>query len=106
MQKMSLSLDGQHYFTNDTEKLLNTEFNMHSLYGTLQAKATFDFWTKGTKLQGKRPFVLSRSTFAGAGKYTSHWLGDNFSNWKYLAYSVSGIMNFQMFGIPLVGADV
>ena len=106
MQTMSLSLDGQHWSTNDTEKALNIEFNQHSLYGTLQAKATYDFWIKGTKLQGKRPFVLSRSTFAGAGKYTSHWLGDNFSRWNYLAYSVSGIMNFQMFGIPHVGADV
>ena len=106
MQTMSLSLDGQHCYTNDTEKDLNIEFNMHSLYGTLQAKATFDFWIKGTKLQGRRPFVLSRLTFVGAGKYTSHWLGDNFSKWEYMRYSVSGIMNFQMFWIPLVGADV
>ena len=94
MQTMSLSLDGQHCYTNNTEKYLNTEFNMHSLYGTLQAKATFDFWIKGTKLQGRRPFVLSRSTFAGAGKYTSHWLSDNFSKFEYMRYSVSGIMNF------------
>ena len=103
---MTISLDALHYTVANESQELYTEYNMHSLYGIMQAKTTYDLWLKGTKLQGRRPFILSRSTFAGSGKYTAHWLGDNFSTWEYMKASVAGIMSFNMFGIPLVGADV
>jgi alpha-glucosidase len=53
-----------------------------------------------------RPFILTRSTFPGSGRYSSHWLGDNWRNWTYMNYSIAGMMNMGMFGIPHVGADV
>ena len=105
INNLSISLDGLHY-SEDQKSKVNTEYNLHSLYGHLQAKATSRFWTDSSSLQGKRPFILSRSTFAGTGKFASHWLGENYSKWEHMQYSISGIMNFNMFGIPLVGADV
>jgi len=56
-------------------------------------------------LPGKRPFLISRSTFASSGKWSGHWLGDNFSLWSYLRHSISGVLQFQIFQIPFVGAD-
>ena len=44
----------------------------------------------------KIPFVLSRSTWPGSGKYGSTWTGDNAATWEFLRYSISGIFNFNV----------
>lgn len=41
-------------------------------------------------IRGKRPFVISRSTFPSQGRYSGHWLGDNRSQWKDMYYSIPG----------------
>lgn len=58
------------------------------------------------KVIGKRPLVISRSTFPSHGHYAGHWTGDISSNWNDMYYTIPAIMLFNMYGIPLVGADV
>ncbi|KAK7054983.1 hypothetical protein VNI00_003446 [Paramarasmius palmivorus] len=68
------------------------DIDVHNMYGMMEEKTTH---LALQQLQpGKRPFIISRSTFPSSGKWTGHWLGDNFSKWE-----------FQLFQIPFVGAD-
>lgn len=84
-----------------------TEYDLHNLYGHMMAKTTYDVLTSDKNAnKDNRPFILTRSTFTSSGKYASHWLGDNFRDWDYLKYSIPGIMNMNMFGVPHVGADI
>ena len=50
--------------------------------------------------------LITRSSFAGSGKYVSKWLGDNIASFEYMGYSVNGIMHFNAYGMPLVGGDI
>jgi alpha-glucosidase (family GH31 glycosyl hydrolase) len=95
MEDKSLSLDAKH---SDGQ----IELNYHSLFGFMQGVASHKYFVQ----KNQRPFIISRSTFVGQGKYTSHWLGDNFSDFDYLKYSIPGILSMNIFGINFVGSDI
>ncbi|XP_074081090.1 LOW QUALITY PROTEIN: lysosomal alpha-glucosidase-like [Macrotis lagotis] len=86
-----------------SRQYLSSHYNLHTLYGLTEAIASHDALVK---VRGLRPFVISRSTFAGHGRYAGHWTGDVDSNWEQLYYSVPGVLLFNLFGVPLVGADI
>ncbi|XP_071117585.1 maltase-glucoamylase-like isoform X2 [Haliotis cracherodii] len=78
-------------------------YNVHSLYGWSQTEPTLRALQQAT---GKRGIVVTRSTFPGSGKHSGHWLGDNASKWRDMVVSVTGILEFNLFGIPYIGADI
>jgi alpha-glucosidase (family GH31 glycosyl hydrolase) len=68
----------------------------------MEVKATHEWFHK----QGKRTFIIERSSAAGMGKFSSRWLGDNFSRPEYMGYSVTGVMSMNMYGITMAGSDI
>ncbi|KAJ7120271.1 glycosyl hydrolases family 31-domain-containing protein [Mycena epipterygia] len=89
--------------TNATHAGGYSELDTHNIWGLMEAEATHK--ALQTLLPGKRPFIISRSAFASAGKWAGHWLGDNYSKWQYMYFSIQGVLQHQMFQIPFVGAD-
>lgn len=80
------------------------QYDVHNLYGYSMAIATTQ--AVKTVFPNKRSFIITRSTFAGSGKFAAHWLGDNAATWNDLRWSIPGMLEFNLFGIPMVGADI
>lgn len=88
----------------DAKQTLGKHYDLHSLYGHTMIVATEQANTR--VFPEKRSLILSRSTFAGSGKYAGHWLGDNAANWNDIKWAIPGMLEFSLFGIPYIGADI
>ena len=65
--------------------------------------ATDAYFTK----QKKRNFVVSDSTFAGAGEYGYHIVQNTDSkSFESLSKTVVDLLNFNLFGMPMVGTTL
>lgn len=56
--------------------------------------------------QDKRPFVLSRSFYAGSQRWGAIWTGDNACLWSHLEAAVPMLLTLGICGITFSGADV
>jgi alpha-glucosidase (family GH31 glycosyl hydrolase) len=83
---------------------VSSHYNLHNMYGHFEAIATYS--ALQAIMPNKRSFVLSRSSYAGTGKFAAHWSGDNRANWDDLYYSIPNMLNFNMFGVSQVGSDI
>ena len=69
--------------------------DVHSLYGILETYETYKVLKE--KFGQAMPFILTRNTFAGNGKFSAHWSGDNLANWEFLRLSIPAAMNSNVF---------
>ena len=78
-------------------------YDAHNIYGLTEHMATA---SAVAKIRGKRPFVLTRSSFLGVGRVGAKWTGDNGATWNDLKSSIISIMDFNLVGIPMIGAEI
>ncbi|KAL2136854.1 hypothetical protein VTI74DRAFT_580 [Chaetomium olivicolor] len=92
-------------YTNITNSDGTHQYDTHNLYGSMMATATYNALV--SRSPTKRPFVLTRSTFAGTGRVAAHWFGDNASTWDHYRTAIRQMLAFAaMHAMPMVGSDV
>lgn len=92
-------------YTNTSNYDGSRQYDTHNFYGHMMAHATYSSML--SRRPGLRPFVLTRSTFAGTGRKVAHWFGDNYSMWEHYRTSIRQMLSFvAMHQMPLVGSDV
>lgn len=80
--------------------------DIHNLNGMLFHKATHQAMQKRESPVAKRPFVLSRSFFAGSQRYGAIWTGDNLGTWEHMAGETAMLLSLNICGMTFSGADV
>lgn len=81
-----------------------THQRAHNVYGFNMARACYEA-LRGLR-PNERPFVITRSAYAGIQRYSMVWTGDNQSLWEQFAVSIPECLNLSLSGVPFCGADV
>jgi alpha-glucosidase len=76
----------------------------HNVYGLLEAKAAYESIRQYRPQQ--RPFIVSRSGWAGLQRYAWTWTGDTVSTWEALRQTVATVVGLGLSGIPFTGPDI
>lgn len=76
----------------------------HNVYGMLETRATFESLRRYQPEH--RPFVVSRSGWAGLQRYAWTWTGDIVSTWAALRQTIATILGLGLSGIPFCGPDI
>ncbi|XP_054724424.1 lysosomal alpha-glucosidase-like [Uloborus diversus] len=95
LTKKTLCMTAKHYSS--------IHYNEHNLYAYREAVATN---IAIRTVRKKRPFIISRASFAGQGVYSGHWSGDIQSTWNDMRYSIPSLLNFNMYGMSMMGSDI
>ena len=75
-----------------------------NMYGFQMARSSFESALKYG--EGRRPFVLTRSGFAGVQRYAVVWTGDNTAKDEYLLGGTLLNTQLGLSGLPFVGDDI
>ncbi|MGW0337352.1 glycoside hydrolase family 31 protein [Streptomyces sp. NPDC003011] len=76
----------------------------HNVYALCMARAGYEGLC--ALAPQERPFVLSRSGWAGMQRYGGAWSGDVATGWPGLRASLSLVMGLGLCGVPYSGPDV
>lgn len=81
--------------------------SIHNVFGLTLHELTYSSMIKRYELTPRqRPFILTRSYFAGSQRTAAMWSGDNMSTWEYLKISIPMVLTSGVSGMPFAGADV
>ena len=53
-----------------------------------------------------RPFVLTRSFFAGSQRFGAMWTGDNLGTWEHMAVGIKMVLSLNIAGFTFSGCKL
>jgi alpha-glucosidase len=75
-----------------------------NLYGMLMARAAFEALRR--LRPDRRPWLFSRSGWAGLQRYAWNWTGDTVSTWPMLRQTLSTVLGLSLSGVGFTGPDI
>ncbi|PCH35732.1 glycoside hydrolase family 31 protein [Wolfiporia cocos MD-104 SS10] len=79
--------------------------DLHNINGMLLPNLTSQGLMARTN-PPKRPFVLTRSFYAGSQRFGAMWTGDNLGTWEHMAVGVRMVLVNNIGGFSFAGSDV
>ncbi|KAJ7798657.1 glycosyl hydrolases family 31-domain-containing protein [Mycena olivaceomarginata] len=79
--------------------------DVHNINGMLFSNLTSKAVQERTD-PPQRPFVLTRSFFAGSQRFGAMWTGDNLGTWEHMAVGVQMVLANGIAGMSFAGSDV
>jgi mannosyl-oligosaccharide alpha-1,3-glucosidase len=80
---------------------------LHNIYGFLSVLSAAQgcLEAAGPGVEPERPFLLTRSFFAGSQRLCAMWAGDNMSRWDHLQGTMPELLGLSLSNYPFCGAD-
>ena len=97
---MTLPPDSTHGF----DGIEGSHLEAHNIYGTLMNQSGHEALRKHQP--DKRPWLLSRSGWAGSQQYAWHWTADVENTWDALRMSISMMIHLGLSGFAYTGTDI
>lgn len=76
----------------------------HNLYGLLMNKAGYEALSR--LHPERRPWLLTRSGWAGIARYAWTWTADMETSWESLRQVIPTILGLSLSGVPYAGSDI
>lgn len=86
------------------EGLGGDHIQANNLYGLLMNRAGYE--ALRDQQPQRRPWLLSRSGWAGNQRYAWNWTGDVSTSWGALRQTLTTMLNLGLSGIPYTGSDI
>jgi len=80
-----------------------TNLQAHNVYGLNMARSSYEGMKQAT---GLRPFILSRSGYAGLQRYSAIWTGDNQPTEEHMLLGVRLLNSMGLSGLAFTGMDI
>ncbi len=77
---------------------------IHNVFGMQNARATHDGML--ALRPDRRPFVMTRASYAGGHRSAVTWTGDNSSSWNHLRMSTPMLLSLGLGGFAFAGCDL